>query len=80
MTASPVAHVLIVDDEPDMRELLCDLIETNGLRATAVDDGAAMRAELDTGGYALLVLVLRLRRAVGLTLARAGRRPAGSPR
>ena len=79
MTASPVAHVLIVDDEPDMRELLCDLIETNGLRATAVEDGAAMRAELDTGGYALLILDLRLRREDGLTLARSVRESSAIP-
>lgn len=79
MTASPVAHVLIVDDEPDMRELLCDLIETNGLRATAVEDGAAMRAELDTGGYTLLILDLRLRREDGLTLARSVRESSAIP-
>ena len=49
MTTNPVPHVLIVDDEADMRELLCDLIESNGLRATAVEDGATMRVELDSG-------------------------------
>ena len=46
MTTNPVPQVLIVDDEADMRELLCDLIESNGLRAMAVEDGASMRAQL----------------------------------
>ena len=79
MTTNPVPHVLIVDDEADMRELLCDLIESNGLRATAVEDGATMRAELDGGSYALLILDLRLRREDGLTLARAVRETSAIP-
>ena len=29
-------EVLVVDDEADMREMLCDLIESAGLRATAL--------------------------------------------
>jgi two-component system OmpR family response regulator len=79
MSASPVAHVLIVDDEADMRELLCDLIESNGLRATAVEDGSAMRAQLAAGGYALLILDLRLRREDGLALARTVRESSAIP-
>ena len=79
MTASTAPHVLIVDDEADMRELLCDLIESNGLRATAVDDGAAMRLQLADGDYALLILDLRLRREDGLTLARAVRGSSAIP-
>lgn len=73
MSANAVPHVLIVDDEVEMREMLRDLIESNGLRATAVDDGAAMRAQLAGGDYALLILDLRLRREDGLALARGVR-------
>jgi len=83
MTENQAAHILIVDDEAEMRELLCDLIETAGLRATAVEDGAAMRAELETGGesgrYSLLILDLRLRREDGLTLARGVRATSAIP-
>ena len=79
MNVNPVPHVLIVDDEIDMRELLCDLIESNGLRATAVEDGAAMRAALEQGGYSLLILDLRLRREDGLTLARNVRESSAIP-
>lgn len=79
MTTNPVPHVLIVDDEADMRELLCDLIESNGLGAKAVEDGSAMRRELDSGNYALLILDLRLRREDGLTLARAVRETSAIP-
>lgn len=79
MSANQVPRVLIVDDEFDMRELLCDLIESNGLQATAVEDGAAMRSELESGGYALLILDLRLRREDGLTLARSVRESSAIP-
>lgn len=79
MSTSPVPHILIVDDEIDMRELLCDLIESNGLRATAVEDGNAMREALDAGDYSLLVLDLRLKREDGLTLARAVRETSAIP-
>lgn len=34
MTAEQAAHVLIVDDEADMREMLCDLIEDQQRIAT----------------------------------------------
>ena len=79
MSTPPVPHVLVVDDEADMRELLCDLIESNGLRATAVEDGAAMREHLARGDYTLLILDLRLRREDGLTLARAVRESSTIP-
>lgn len=79
MSVSPVPHVLIVDDEIDMRELLCDLIESNGLLATAVEDGTAMRSELESGRYSLLILDLRLHREDGLTLARSVRESSAIP-
>jgi len=79
MSVNSVPHVLIVDDEIDMRELLCDLIESNGLQATAVEDGAAMRNALEQGSYALLILDLRLRREDGLTLARSVRESSAIP-
>lgn len=78
MIADQAAHVLIVDDEAEMREMLCDLIESAGLRATAVEDGTAMRAELESGGYTLLILDLRLKREDGLTLARGVLRAASA--
>ena len=79
MSTDPVPHLLIVDDEAEMRELLCDLVESNGLRATAVEDGAAMRQALEDGDYALLLLDLRLRREDGLTLARGVRESSAIP-
>jgi len=79
MSAETIPRILIVDDEPEMRELLCDLIESNGLRAHAVEDGAAMRQALADDDYALLILDLRLRREDGLTLARNLRQSSQIP-
>ena len=79
MSHNPSPRLLIVDDEADMRELLCDLVESVGWRATAVADGAAMRAQLALGDYALLLLDLRLRREDGLALARAVRENSTIP-
>ena len=79
MSANQAPQVLIVDDEADMRELLCDLIEANGLQAKAVEDGTAMRVELERGGYSLLILDLRLHREDGLTLARSVRESSAIP-
>jgi PleD family two-component response regulator len=38
--------VLVVDDDREIRTLLCDYLEQNGYRANAVPDGKAMWAAL----------------------------------
>ncbi len=63
-------HILIVDDDAEIRTLLRDYLERNGLRATAVADGRAMRAALAAGRYDLVVLDLMLPGEDGLTLCR----------
>jgi CheY-like chemotaxis protein len=36
---SPAGNVLIVEDDPDMRELLASLLSTEGFHAVAAEDG-----------------------------------------
>ena len=79
VVSQPLSRDIRLDDEQDMRDLLCDLIESNGLRAFAVEDGAAMTHELATNDYALLILDLRLRREDGLALARTLRQSSNIP-
>ena len=43
-----VDHILIVDDDREIRQMVADYLQKNGLRATAVADGREMRALLDT--------------------------------
>lgn len=72
-------HILIVDDDAEIRTLLRDYLERNGLRATAVADGRAMRTALTAGRYDLVVLDLMLPGEDGLTLCRALRTESNLP-
>src|SRR2546425_12154769 len=53
-------HVLVVDDDPTIRELVTDYLAKNELRVTAVADGRAMQAVLAEAGGHLGVLDLKL--------------------
>jgi two-component system OmpR family response regulator len=72
-------HILIVDDDAEIRTLLRDYLERNGLRASAVADGRAMRAALADGRYDLVVLDLMLPGEDGLTLCRELRAHSNLP-
>ncbi|MEK8053448.1 response regulator [Ideonella sp. DXS22W] len=63
-------HILIVDDDAEIRLLLGRYLEKNGLRSTAVADGRAMWRALDDGAFDLVVLDLMLPGDDGLTLCR----------
>ncbi len=63
-------HILIVDDDAEIRTLVRDYLARNGLRATAVPDGRAMRAALEKGRFDLVVLDLMLPGEDGLVLCR----------
>ncbi|MDX1540728.1 MAG: response regulator [Geminicoccaceae bacterium] len=63
-------HILIVDDDPEIRDLLRRYLEKHDLRATTVGDGPAMRRALDGGRFDLVVLDLMLPREDGLSLCR----------
>ena len=71
MNPAPSDHILIVDDDRDIRELLTTYLVKNGLRATAVADGRHMHAALvDAGPFDLIILDLMLPGDDGLTLCR----------
>jgi two-component system, OmpR family, response regulator len=63
-------HILVVDDDPDIRLLLADYLRKNGFRATTVPDGASMRKLLARETVDLLVLDIMLRGEDGLSLCR----------
>jgi len=74
-----VPHVLAVDDDPTIRQLIADYLSQNELRVTTVADGAAMRAVLDEEVVDLIVLDLRLRAEDGMALARSMRDESAIP-
>ena len=63
-------HILIVDDDAEIRTLLQRYLERNGLRATAVSDGRGLWQALDRGAFDLVVLDVMLPGDDGLTLCR----------
>ncbi|MGH8728507.1 MAG: response regulator [Burkholderiales bacterium] len=63
-------HVLIVDDDAEIRSLLCDYLRQNGYRASAVADGNGMWAALDDNRFDVIILDLMLPGEDGLTLCR----------
>jgi len=64
-------HILIVDDDPDLRHLLTRYLGEQGFSVSAVADGREMDAFLDSGEQVdLLILDLMLPGEDGLSIAR----------
>ncbi|MDR1063892.1 MAG: response regulator [Azoarcus sp.] len=63
-------HILIVDDDRDIRTLLAGYLEKQGLRCTAAADGREMRAALEAHHIDLIVLDIMMPGEDGLTLCR----------
>jgi two-component system OmpR family response regulator len=71
MTPRTSDHLLIVDDDREIRELLTTYLVKNGLRVVAVPTGRHMRAALEESGpFDLIILDLMLPGEDGLTLCR----------
>ena len=73
------AHILVVDDDRDIRTLLSEYLEKNGFRVTAVAEGKAMRRTLAQGHVDLIVLDLMLPGDDGLKLCRELRVQSQTP-
>lgn len=67
---STTDHILIVDDDREIRSLLVDYLTRNGFQADAVPDGRAMWQWLERQTPQLIVLDLMLPGTDGLTLCR----------
>ncbi|MDY0885371.1 response regulator [Dongia soli] len=65
-----VDHILIVDDDREIRRMVADYVEKNGLRATAVADGRQMLTVLETTAVDLIVLDVMMPGDDGLVLCR----------
>jgi two-component system OmpR family response regulator len=63
-------HVLIVDDDRGIRELLATYLEKNGMRVSLAANGRQMRTVLEQGAPDLIVLDLMLPGEDGLVLCR----------
>jgi DNA-binding response OmpR family regulator len=63
-------HLLIVDDDPDLRDTLHEYFETNGFTVSSVADGPGMRRVLKDGPADIIIMDLHLPGEDGLALTR----------
>ncbi|HKP67230.1 MAG TPA: response regulator [Casimicrobiaceae bacterium] len=68
---SQSAHILVVDDDHEIRTLLAEYLEKNGLRVSVARDGKEMHRVLERMRVDLVVLDILLPGDDGLTLCRA---------
>ena len=65
-----VDHILIVDDDREIRQLVSNYLKKNGLRATVVADGRQMWQFIEANTVDLIVLDVMMPGDDGLTLCR----------
>src|SRR5918996_6299123 len=73
------ARILVVEDEPQLRNLLRLYLERDGHRVTEAGDGAAALAAFDAGGADLVILDLMLPGMQGETVLDALREAGDVP-
>jgi two-component system OmpR family response regulator len=64
------AHILVVDDEPELCALIEEYLAEEGYRVSTAHDGMGMRRVIRQGAVDLVILDLMLPGEDGLTLAR----------
>ena len=72
-------HILVVDDDADLRQMVADYLGDYDLRVTGVPDGAAMREAMAREVVDLILLDLKLPSEDGMTLARELRETSSVP-
>ena len=79
MTPAPAAHILLIDDDPDVRDLIVEYLGQHDLRVSAAASGPEMYALLEREAIDLVLLDLRLPGEDGMQLARDLRERATLP-
>ena len=72
-------HILVVDDDAEIRSLLREYLQKQGYRVTAVADGKALRAAVETSRPDVIVLDLMMPGEDGLSLCRSLRAHSDVP-
>jgi two-component system phosphate regulon response regulator OmpR len=70
-TDAEAPHILVVDDDSRLRELLRKYLSENGFRVTAAADAAAARRQMQSIAFDLIVLDRMMPGEDGLDLARS---------
>lgn len=72
-------HILVVDDHPEIRELLSTYLSQHDYKISAAENGEQMRKALEAGGIDLIVLDLMMPGEDGLSLCRYVQDIGGPP-
>jgi len=72
-------HILVVDDDREIRSLVAQLLRKHGFRVTDAADGREMMQVLENGRFDLVVLDLMLPGEDGLSLCRRVRATSSMP-
>ena len=72
-------HILVVDDDRELRGLLAEYLQKQGYRVTAVADGKALRAAISVSHPDLIILDVMLPGEDGFSLCRDLRARSGIP-
>lgn len=73
------ARLLIVDDDPDIRDLTAGFLRNHGYLVDTAADGVAMRAAMASSDYALVVLDVMMPGEDGLSILRGLDRATAPP-
>ncbi len=76
-TVHQTTHLLIVDDDPGIRELTAAFLHGHGYRVDTAADGAAMRSAMAMRRYDLIVLDVMMPGEDGLSILRSMDRSQG---
>jgi two-component system nitrogen regulation response regulator NtrX len=71
------AHILVVDDEPDIRELVRDILEDEGFKVTVAENGQAARKSFAKHTHDLVLLDIWMPDVDGITLLKEWSSPGG---
>jgi two-component system OmpR family response regulator len=72
-------RILVVDDEPHIRDVICFALDKAGMKAVPAKDGAEALAKFDAEGADLIVLDVGMPELDGLEVCRQVRRRGDTP-
>ena len=79
MNTTTVPHILVIDDDPDVRDLVVEYLSKNDMRVTAGSSGKEMFELFDRESIDLVLLDVKLPGEDGMNLARTLRERATVP-
>lgn len=79
LATSMPRHILVVDDDADLRQMIAEYLRDYELRVSGVPDGAAMREAMKREVVDLVLLDLKLPSEDGMNLARELRENSNVP-